>query len=123
MRLKVSPEAAEFCSRQARGRALVLEFRELSPAGCCSIGASVKIEWQAVARAAADPELASAGDIQGVPVFVHLMLKAFAQENELRVVRRRFGPWKWLALSSDADPAMWCYFGNEPFTTGQPPPR
>ena len=113
--LAVSPEAADLCRRQSGGRALALDFRELNLDGCCSFGAVVKLNWRAIEDIHTDGDLVSAGDIDGIPLFCHHVIARFAEEHTVEIIARRFGPWKWLAIRSDKDPAMWCYFGDGAF--------
>ncbi len=116
--LLVTPEAASLIGQQAAGRALVIEFRELGPAGCCSAGAMVKLNWRKLLSVRSDPDLVNGGDVDGVPLFYHHVLNKFLHEHRIEVVRRSFGPIRWLAIKSEKDPAMWCLFGDGPFEKG-----
>lgn len=113
--ISVTPDAAELCRKQSYGRALVLDFRELSPAGCCSAGAVVKLNWRGIEEIHNDPDLVASGDVDGVPLFCHHIIARFTAEHPIEIIARRFGPWKWLAIASDKDPAMWCFFGDGAF--------
>ena len=118
--LEVSPEAAERAAAEARGRALILTYRELQPGGCCAAGAMVRLEWRPLAEASADPDLVAVGDAGGVPLFCHHVVARFASEHPVRIVLRRFGPLRWLAIQAERDPAMWSFFGDGPFGDSGP---
>lgn len=113
--LRVSDAAAEYCSQQARGRSLVLEFRELSPSGCCTIGAMVKPEWRSLGTIAASKDMVNGGEIDGVPLFYHHVIGQFLRDHPMEIVLRGIGPLRWLAIKSDKDPAMWSFLGDDPF--------
>lgn len=115
IKLEVTPEAAARAAAEARGRALTLHYRELQPGGCCAAGAMVRLVWRSLADASADLDLVPAGDAGGVPLFCHHVVARFAAEHLVRIVLRRFGPWRWLAIQADRDPAMWSFFGDGPF--------
>ncbi len=115
LRLEVASQAAERIASEARGRALTLHYRELQPGGCCAAGAVVRLVWRSLAEAAADPDLVAAGDAGGVPLFCHHVVARFASEHPVRIVLRRFGPFRWLAIEAERDPAMWSFFGDGPF--------
>ncbi|MCC6484852.1 MAG: hypothetical protein IT209_08405 [Armatimonadetes bacterium] len=92
--LSFTREAERLCARQAKGRAVVLEFRELSPAGCCSVGAMVRVGWRSVAAAGSDPDLTRWGEVDGVPVLVHHVVRRFLADHQARVCARAFGPFR-----------------------------
>ncbi len=115
MGLSFTPDAQSLCARQAHGRALALEFRQLNPSGCCSIGAVIRLNWRPLAGLASSSDLVNWGEVRGVPVYVHHVLRRFLTEHHARIRARSFGPFHWLTVESEKDPAMWCFFGDGPF--------